>query len=272
MSDSSNPTWPVLEQGHGRPIVFLHGYPLSHAMWKPQLGALSDFARVVLLDLPGYGLAQGSRVPDTLPGFAESVHQTLVRHGEGPVVLVGHSFGGYVALDLIAHHPELVAALVLTNTRSEPDTPEAREKRLATAHRLGEPGEQLDVEATTRALLAPSTWEAGGPLVDQIRGIVGGVRSSTIIPTLAAIAHRPDLTPNLTTIRVPTLVLWGEEDQLIPPAQSRSMVTHLQGATGAGIPRAGHLPSLEAPSAFTEALRHFLSSLPPLAPGAGTRR
>jgi 3-oxoadipate enol-lactonase len=270
MSDAPDPTWPVVERGQGRPIVFLHGYPLGHAIWAPQLDALSGSEHVMLLDLPGYGLAQGMPVPDSLTGFAESVHRTLVQHAQVPVVLVGHSFGGYVALELIGRHPELVAGLVLTNTRSGPDTPEAREKRLATARRLSGPDERLDLEATCRSLVAPATWEAGGPVVDQVRAIVRGVRSSTIIPTLTAIAHRRDLTPVLSTIRVPTLVVWGEDDQLIPPAQSQSMVAPLESGIGTGIARAGHLPSLEAPSEFTQALRTLLARLPPSPPGAGS--
>ncbi|MGC2034375.1 MAG: alpha/beta hydrolase [Thermoplasmata archaeon] len=253
---------PAIERGEGRPVVFLHGYPLSHEIWLPQLETLSARDRVVLLDLPGYGLARDWPVPDSLSGFAESVHQTFARQFTSPVVVVGHSFGGYVALELFRNHPEQFQAIVLTNTRSEPDGVEAREKRLATAKRLEDPSQFLDIEGTIRGLFSPRTGEAAGPLLETARTIVRNVPSRTIIGTLKAIAGRSDLTPVLSTIHVPALVIWGEEDRLIPPAQSRSMVARIPGSSGVGIPEAGHLPSLEAPEAFARTLNGFLDRLP----------
>lgn len=262
MSTSDIRDWPAVEGGSGKRLVFLHGYPLNHTMWTGVVDALSDGHHVVLLDLPGYGLARDWEVPTTLSGFAESVHETLTRKLPGPFVLVGHSFGGYVALEMYKHHPEQFEGLVLTDTRSEPDSPDAREKRLATINRLGDPSQTLEVDETARALVAPGTWEKGGPVVDQIRTMVRDARSSTVIATLQAIADRPDLSPVLPTIGVPTLVIWGEDDRLIPPAQTRAMVERIPGATGVGIPGAGHLPSMESPQAFTKAIIRFEDGMP----------
>jgi 3-oxoadipate enol-lactonase len=251
--------WPGVEGGKGRPIVFLHGYPLSHAMWTPQLESLARTNRVLLFDFPGYGVSEAAAVPDSLSGFAEVVRRALSRHVREPVVLVGHSFGGYVALELLRRSAEGVAALVLTNTRSGADSAEAREKRLGTALRLSRPGERLDLEATARALVAPSHSTAGGPLRDQVDRMVARPSPPTLVRTLTAMAHRPDLTPVLSTLRIPTLVIWGEEDQLILPAESRSMLAHLSDARGVGIPGAGHLPSLEAPGEFNRTVTEFVA-------------
>jgi len=217
----------------------------------------------VLLDLPGYGLAQGVPAPDTISEFAEEVHQTLTRGFPQPVTIVGHSFGGYIALELIRTHPERFAALVLANTRSEPDSAEVKEKRFATAKRMEDPTQGLDVDEIGRSLLAPTRWERDGELADIIRRIIRAVPSRTIIGSLKAIARRRDATPTLSTIRVPTLVIWGEEDRLIPPDQTRSMVARVKGCRGVGIPAAGHLPSLEAPEAFASEIDQLLGGLPP---------
>ena len=152
--------------------------------------------------------------------------------------------------------------LVLTNTRSAADSPEAKEKRQATIRRLRAPGQFLDVEETVRGLVAPATWQRGGPVVEQVRGMVRGTPTQTIRSTLRAIADRSDLTPVLSTIHVPTLVIWGEEDQLIPPTQSQSMVPLIAQGSGVGIPAAGHLPSLEAPGSFAVAVQNFLQKVP----------
>jgi len=259
MTDPSPTPWPALERGEGAPVVFLHGYPLSHAMWQPQLEALSRDHHVVLLDLPGYGLAAEWPVPNTLAGFSRHLYGMLASRFAGPLALVGHSFGGYVALQLYHDAPELFSALILTNTRSEADTPEARAQRLATAGQLEDPTHHLDVEAITRSLVAPATWARRGPVVETVRSMVRETRSSTVIASLHAIADRPDLTPVLSTVHVPTLVLWGAEDQLIPPARSQSMVPRIPNGRGVSIPGAGHLPSLEAPESFDRTLNEFLA-------------
>jgi 3-oxoadipate enol-lactonase len=263
MQSVSKRMWPAVERGKGRTVVFLHGYPLNHAMWEPQLEAISDDHRVVLLDLAGYGLAEDEPVPETLRDYSEKVFLTLAARYPIDVVLVGHSFGGYVALQLYQDHPGLPSGLVLANTRAAPDTAEAQQKRLETVRRLGEPGQTLDVDATARALLAPAHWQAGGPLVESVRSMVRDARIPAIRGALNAIANRPDLRPVLPTITVPTLVLWGEEDQLIPPAETKSMVGQIPGAAGVGIPGAGHLASLEAPELFNRALAEFLRRLIP---------
>jgi 3-oxoadipate enol-lactonase len=256
------PAWPALEKGEGRPVVFLHGYPLNHVMWRPQIEAVSEQNHVVLLDLPGFGLAETSPVPDSLAGFAEKVHRFVTSHLPGPVVVVAHSFGGYVALHLVRDHPEMFAGLVLTNTRSSADSAEAKEKRLATVRRLEDSPQGLDLEMTARSLLAPGAWDRGGPLIETVRSMVRSARSPALRGALSAMANRPDLTPVLSTIPVPTLVVWGEEDQLIPPSQSQSMLPHLSKGVGVGIPGAGHLPSLETPGLFGRALTEFLARVP----------
>jgi 3-oxoadipate enol-lactonase len=263
MSDAMHPAWPAVERGRGRPVVFLHGYPLNHRMWEPQLRDLSANYHVILLDLPGYGLSEATPAPDSLRGYAETVHSTLKRRIPGPFTLVGHSFGGYLALQLLQAHPEQVDSLVLTDTRSGADSPEANEKRLATARRLETPGESLDVEATAQMLLAPATWDAQGPIPEGVRAMVRSAPSPTVIATLRSMAGRADLTAVLSHLRIPTLVVWGEEDRLVPPSESQSMVGRVAGGVGVGIPGAGHLPSLEAPDRFNLALSEFLGRLPP---------
>ncbi|MCI4325531.1 MAG: alpha/beta hydrolase [Thermoplasmata archaeon] len=245
-------------QGTGPGVLFLHGYPLQRAMWRPQLLGLSDSYRVGLLDLPGYGTAAAAPVPDTLAGFGEAIRRTVRDQMGGRATIVGHSFGGYIALQLYADHPELFERLVLVSTRSGADSPEAREKRNATARRLASPTEHLDVDEMAKSLLAEATWTEQGPVVAVTRAMVAAASNTTIVRTLSAIADRPDQTPRLGSIRVPTLVLWGANDRLIPPPQTRDLVGGIPGARGVEIEGAGHLGPLERPDAFNAALRGFL--------------
>jgi pimeloyl-ACP methyl ester carboxylesterase len=258
----------AVEAGTGPSVVFLPGYPLTHAMWEQQVSPLARTNHVVVLDLPGYGTAVDSPVPETLEGFAESVAAALdARPERSPVTLVGHSFGGYVALQLYDDRPDLFRGLVLTSTRALPDSPEAREKRYATVRRLSDPNEHLDVDATVRTLVAQDTWAQQGAVVRRIRQLVAGATNAAIVPTLRAIAGRPDLTPILREVAVPTLVTWGSGDVLIPPEHSRTLVDGIQGARGVELRDAGHMAPLETPDAYTTALEKFLAT-----PGAPGRR
>ncbi len=251
---------PLDLQGVGPGVLLLHGYPLHRAMWRPQLAGLSDSYRVGLLDLPGYGTARGDEVPDTLAGFGEAVRKTVLGRMGGRATIVGHSFGGYVALQLYSVHPELFERLVLVSTRSGADSPEAREKRKATARRLTDRNEHLDVDEVAKSLLSDTTWGEQGPVVAVTRAIVGAASNATIVRTLTAIADRPDQTHALSSIRVPTLVLWGSNDRLIPPAETRALVAGIPGARGVEIAGAGHLSPLEATGTFNAAMRDFLGT------------
>lgn len=227
-------------------------------MWMPQLTGLTAAHRVVLLDLPGYGSAVGDPVPDTLAGFGEAARDVIERDLGGHATIVGHSFGGYVALQLYRDHPKLFDRLILVSTRSGADTPEAREKRFATARRVSEPGGHLDVDEVAKTLVSEATWTRGGPVPEIVRAIVAAAPGATVVQTLTAIANRPDLTPVLSTIRIPTLVLWGSADRLIPPAQTQALATAIPGARGVELPGAGHLGPMETPAEFDTAVRNFL--------------
>jgi pimeloyl-ACP methyl ester carboxylesterase len=253
----------VETRGHGPSVVFLPGYPLDHRIWNEQLTALSDDHTVVLVDLPGFGADWRTTAPETLTGFAESVADTLLSGRQRPATIVGHSFGGYIALKMYLDHSELFDRLVLVSTRSTSDTPEQRAKRLAAAQALEGPDRHLDVEATVRGLVAEASWEASSSAVRVAREAVASVRADSARGALRAMASRPDLTPVLRDVKVPTLVLWGTADRLIPPAETEAMVSIVPQATGIGIPGAGHLPMLETAERFNSALRGFLGGRPP---------
>jgi pimeloyl-ACP methyl ester carboxylesterase len=243
-------------------MVFLHGYPLNHEMWEPQLKSLSEFAHVALPDFPGYGLSTELPAPNTLKGFSESLHQTLLDQSLAPAIVVGHSFGGYVALQMFQDHPEDFLGLVLADTRSGSDSDEARARRLGTIAQLRSPGGKFDALDIASHLLSEETWRTAGPIVEKVIRIVCNTPTPTMIATLEALAFRPDLTPVLSTIRMPALVIWGESDRLIPPSQSQAMLSKIPHGLGAAIPAAGHLPSLEQPETFNRTIQDFLNVVP----------
>ena len=162
--------------------------------------------------------------------------------------------GGYVALALWELHPGIVRTLALANTRSQADSEEGRAGREAQAESVVAEGRAQLATKLVGALLAP-----GHDLTSaaRLRTMVESTPVETIVASLRGMAARPDRTELLSTITVPSLVISGEEDGLIPPLDSHEMATAIPGSEFLVIPGAGHLSPIERPDAFTEALRGF---------------
>lgn len=243
------------EHGDGPLAILIHGYPLDHTMWLDQLAALSDIRRVVAIDLPGYGMSErvtGS--PLTMELLAEEVAGVIEALEYEQADIVGLSMGGYVALALWEMYPEAVRSLVLANTKSGADSEEGRAGREAQAQAVVADGRQPLAAKLVGALLSPSHDLTAAA---RLRTMVESAPVETIVGSLRGMAARPDRTELLGSISVPTLVISGEEDGLIPPLDSHEMSTAVPGSEFLVIPGAGHLTPIERPEAFSKALRSF---------------
>lgn len=265
---------------HGT-IVFLHGFPFDGSMWEPQLAGLPTGWRGLAPDLRGFGGSElgvmggdsssrarlGGRValPHepvlTMNGLAEDVAELIEREDSAPAVLCGLSMGGYVALSLWRRRPDLLRALVLADTRAEADTDEGREDRSRVAHTARTAGTGPIADAMVQTLLAPRTLGERPDVVDQVRSMITGTPSETVIAALAGMAARHDASADLAALDIPVLVLVGEHDALTPPDVARSMAERMPRATLETIPDAGHVSNLENPGAFNAALAGFLETL-----------
>jgi 3-oxoadipate enol-lactonase len=247
--------------GSRRPVVLLHAFPLCREMWAAQRG-LADRFRVVTPDLFGFG---NSPVPAggwTVDSMADALAGFLPGIGiEEPVVLGGLSMGGYVALAFARKYPNRLRGLILADTKAEADTAEAkanRDKMIAFARQNTA---AAVVEQMLPKLLGEFTRANRPPVVAEVRRIGSAQSVDGVTAALAALRDRPDATPGLAAIRVPTLVVVGAEDVLTPPDGARAMAAAIPGAAFEVIPTAGHLSSLECPAEFTTAVRMFLASL-----------
>ncbi len=173
--------------------------------------------------------------------------------------MCGLSLGGYAALALVARHPERVAALVLADTRAEPDTAEAAAARHAAAAAVRGGGAPAFLDDFVPRLVAPGDAAAR----DAARAIADAQAPEGIAGALEALAGRADRRPDLAAIAAPTLVVVGAEDALTPPDRSEALVAAIPDARLVVIPDAGHLTALERPAAFAAAVAGFLEARSP---------
>jgi len=250
------------DAGGGRPLLLIHGYPLHRGLWAPQISALSSLARVVAPDLPGHGESDVPPGPYSMDGFADTCLSLLDALGiTEPVVLGGLSMGGYVAFAAWRRHPERIAGLILAATRAGADSPEARAGREASMTTITREGIRPIADAMTPRLLAPGADRARPELAATVHGMLASAPVSGALGALAGLRDRADSTSTLGTITVPTLVIHGAEDQLIPLAEAERTAAETPNATLVVIDGAGHLPNLEQPAAFNTAIEAYLNRL-----------
>ncbi len=248
-------------EGPGDPLVLLHGFPLNRKMWAPQVEAFSTTQRVVTPDYPGFGASPRPCAQPDMRYYAEGVLGLLDKLRLDRVVLGGLSMGGYVAFACLGLFPERISALLLANTRPDPDDEDAREARRTMARRVAEEGVEVMPELQMERLFAPDALKNNKKVVDFVHAMILESSPDGAVAALGAMRDRPDSTGLLGKINVPTLVIGGERDTLTTPEVMSEMAAKIPGSRYHTISEAGHLSNLEAPEEFNSTLREFLEKL-----------
>jgi pimeloyl-ACP methyl ester carboxylesterase/acyl-CoA thioesterase FadM len=246
--------------GDGPALLFVHGFPLDRTMWRPLTAALTGWRRIAP-DLRGMGQSEGPDGGYQVTAYADDLAALLDTLHVERAVVCGLSMGGYVAFEMLRRHPGRISALILMSTRATADDADGRAKRDTMIARVRRDGPAFLADDMTPRLLAPMSLQTMPEVVQQVRAMAAAGSPHGIAGALAAMRDRPDSTALLPTIRVPTLVLAGRDDQLIPVAAARAIADAIPGAQHAIIPSAGHLPPLEQPVNTGRVVREFLEAL-----------
>ncbi len=243
-------------------LLLIHGFPQDHRLWDPQVHVLADVADVLTPDLRGFG--DGAQVPEvmTMDQYASDLKDLLDENKVDHVVLCGSSMGGYVALAFLAQWPERVQALILCNTRSNADTPEGRKARLDTARNAFDKGVAVIARGMVSKVLSGRTQRERPELVASIEAMMARQTPAAVAAASRGMAQRSDRTPMLGSISVPTLIITGAYDDLMPLPTSRAMHEAIPQSHLVILPGAAHLSNVEAPEPFNRAVRDFLVLLP----------
>jgi pimeloyl-ACP methyl ester carboxylesterase len=248
------------EAGQGTPVVLLHGFPLSSAIWREQHQRLSEHYRVIAPDLRGHGRSLAPSGVYEMELLARDVLALLDARLIKKAIIIGHSMGGYVALAACKLAPDRILALGLVDSQAGADTEEARQGRFKMAEKVAAEGSKVVADAMLPKLFAPNL-PAGAPIIDQVRQMMLNTPSAGIIGTLKGMAGRADSAALLPNLNIPVLILTGDNDQIFPPAKAKAMAALITTATFSIVENAGHMPMLEQPQATTTAVRNFLSGV-----------
>ncbi|MGR6318155.1 alpha/beta hydrolase [Micromonospora soli] len=218
-------------------VVLVHGLAVSHRYLTPLAVALAATHPVYVPDLPGFGLTEHPGVAYDAPRHAAHLAAWLRAYRLGPVCLVGHSFGAEVAAALAARHPELVRALVLAGPTSDP----------AARSRRGQVGRWL-VDALREArlqapILLRDVWDA---------------RPRRVVATLS-LSVRNAIEADLVRVTVPTLVLTGARDPVVPAGWREEAARLVPGGRAVAVPAAAHNVATTAPGPVADAIRGLVA-------------
>jgi pimeloyl-ACP methyl ester carboxylesterase len=259
----------VIDRGEGDAVVFLHAFPLQAAMWDYQIEALEGSHRCIAVDLPGFGQSPPPAEPDeaSMQSWAALVVGVLDQLGVERATVVGASMGGYLAMALLRHHPERVSRLVLADSRARSDDPSLAQRRTAQQDQLREGAEVSSLAKETVEGLLSSGSMTRSELVEYVHALADGADAEGWIAALEAMKDRPDSMLLLRQSDVRALVIVGELDRVTPIAEAMSLRSLLKGELVV-VPNVGHLPNIEDPLAFNDALVAFLDRPVPAEPAA----
>ncbi len=239
-------------------IILIHGFPLNKGMWNKQVGMLKENYRVIAYDIRGHGNSNAGESEFSIDLFVHDLLSLMDALKIDKTILCGFSMGGYIALNAVENYPERFVALLLCDTNCSGDTPEANEKRMKAIDSIRKNGLEPYAEESLIKLFAPVSVANQIEEIAVVRYMIMNTSAQSIIKTLHALAERAETCSKLHEIKVPVLILVGEEDVITPPEAALSMHEKIKGSTIKIIDHAGHMSNMENEKEFNHQMAGFL--------------
>lgn len=251
-----------VEEGEGPAVVFVHGLVMDHTMYAAQFEELPDSYRCIALDLRGHGRSDCPPGPWSMQDSVDDVVELIRAVGAAPCHLVGMSWGGMIAPRVALQCPDLVRSLVLIDTSVDRESEDWVAVLRGYLEAVDAEGLTDDIIESSLSLLYGETFRVNEK--DAIAAHFDRVRSmdpAAVVEGLRAIVERDSLLDRAVEIRVPVLVIHGEEDMASSIAEAEKTVAAIKGARLVRLPGVGHTSPLEAPDEVNAALAEFLGGV-----------
>ena len=244
-----------------KPIIFVHGFPFDHTMWKAQIDELSKNYFCVTYDIRGLGESSAGNGQFTMESFVDDLETVMAELKLDKPILCGLSMGGYIGLRALERMQEKFSAAILCDTKSEADNNAGKLKRAVAIKRINTEGlipftkdfitncygdhyKQNHKEEFEKRIAKSSGFDPVG-----VKG------------SLLAMLGRNDTTEYLSKINIPSLVICGEKDALTPTQVMKAMADKINNAEFVVIKDSGHMSPIENPGEVNDAIENFLFKL-----------
>jgi 3-oxoadipate enol-lactonase len=251
----ANGTVNAAQSGKGAVLFLFHSLLSDRASFDAIVPKLSQSYRVIVPELPGFGGSQavGGNIADVADRMAEAVRDAA---SDDEVIVLGNGYGGFVALQMAIRHPKIAAKLILADCGAA-FLESGREAFLNMAAASKAKGLSVITDVAMRRLFAPEFQVQHPDLMRDRREAFLRTDPEVFRAACAALAEL-DLRPELAQVKIPVLVLVGEHDEATPPPMSRELAAGLPNARLKIIPGCAHVPQLQSPEVFLNAIGDFL--------------
>ncbi len=239
-----------IEAGQGPTAILLHGLGSVKEIWSANIGALSAKYHVYAPDQIGFGHSDKPLLEYKITTFVDFLHAFMQSQNLSKATLVGNSLGGWIAIDFAARHPEMVDKLILVDSAGLP-------WGKAPAVDLN-PASLADMRTLIDSIFYDKKMVTEQFVLQAFTNHVRNNDGYTIQRTLAGLAQNQFEDAKLSSIHAPTLVVWGREDELIPVSSGEKLRDGIPQAKLVVFEQCGHIPQLEKPAEFNQALIDFL--------------
>ena len=250
------------EFGSGKPVVLLHAFPLSRKMWLPQIDYLTaNKCRLIIPDIRGFGESHNFADINAIEDMANDIAELLISLKIEQAIFVGLSMGGYVLLNFFSRKPEKFAALVLCDTTSEADSEEKRESRLDLIEKIEKNGVQALIDEMLPKVFCDFTKQNNTHLIKEVKQMFDEVNPKAAIAALRGIAERKNLTHLLSDTSLPTLLIFGKDDQITNNTVAEQLNQQIKNSQLFFVENAGHYSNIEQPQLFNKILVDFMNDI-----------
>jgi pimeloyl-ACP methyl ester carboxylesterase len=245
------------QRGEGKPLLFIHGFPLHQRVWDGFGDRFVNSYKVITIDLPGFGKSSILPSPFSLDQVADQLIQFLLEQQILNVKVIGHSLGGYVALAMVNKRPDLFSALGLFHSTAYADSPEKKESR----SKVIEFVEKNGPSAFVSNFVSPLFAHPGHKEIETVKEIALQSSKDAVIGYTRAMRDRPDQTKTLKSFEKPTLFIGGDKDPGIPVQTLLEQVAISQRAEIHILPDVAHMGMYEKPNEAASKIMGFLSKI-----------
>jgi 3-oxoadipate enol-lactonase len=248
-------------EGNSPTVIFIHAFPLCCRMWDPQIDAFKNKYHVVVYDLRGFGYSEIHDCHLTVDDHADDLMALIESLRLERPIICGLSMGGYIALRAMEKYGNMFKGAILADTKSEADVNAAKLKRAEQMRMIKRGEKEKFFDGFLALALSERTQKERPATAAFLKEIMSWQKEEGITGALLTLAARTDTTEGLDKIDIPTLIIEGEEDKVVPPEFAKSLNERIRNSKLVMIPGAGHFPNLENTKEFNRAVEEFLTNI-----------
>lgn len=249
------------ESGRGYPLVFIHGFCESNKIWTDLSTHLSDEYRIICPDLPGFGKSTPPGQAFTLEQIADQLVDWFKSLEISECIAIGHSLGGYIALEMLRKHQEFVKAIGLFNSSAFEDSEDKKENRNKLIQFIDNNGVAPFLKTFVPSLFYPPTSKHYQHIIDEIEKDGLSIKPESVMRYAAAMRDRGDGTDLLKKYPEKIMLIGGENDQNVPIEKTKEMAVYLPVDHTFILPESAHMSLFEQSQLCYDAIRQFAGKL-----------